>query len=120
VDQLREEDKAFLHRLASPRRHTTFATLVLNEIRGHPWKPGGVPQTDPRLILCLVHDELSRDGRDTEKAQWCQAITTYWDEAQRYVRWLLAWEQRSKREKDAYRRQQYLAYQRSLAPGTPM
>jgi hypothetical protein len=108
-----EEDKAFLARLAPAKRRTTFAKYVFDYIRG--WTPAGEKLTDARLILCYVHDALSRYAEGTDEQQWSRAITTHWDEAQRYLRWCLAWEQRTKAEKDAYRRQQYQAYKRAMA-----
>ena len=110
-----EEDQAFLQRLQTPKRHCTFAAMIIREIRGHHWNNGAAPQTDVRLILCLVHDQLARYGPESDEAQWCQAITAHWAEAQRYVHWLLAWEQRLKPEKAAYRRQRYQAYKRAMA-----
>jgi hypothetical protein len=77
MDPLHEEDQAFLQRLQAPRRHTTFTALLLREIRGHPWRRGGVPQTDPRAILGTVTLALGRYAQGTDEAQWGEAITTY-------------------------------------------
>jgi hypothetical protein len=100
-----EEDKAFLQRLVSPRRHTIFAAKIIREIRGHPWKPGARPESDLKKILGAVNLALANYDMGTDEAQWFLAIYEHQEEALRYVRWCLAWEQRSKPEKDAYRRQ---------------
>lgn len=110
-----DEDKAFLQRLQTPKRHCTFAGLIIREIRGHPWKPDAIPETDPHKILGAVNVALAQHDIGSDEAQWFLAIYEHQAEALRYVHWLLAWEQRTKAEKDAYRRQQYQAYKRAMA-----
>ena len=120
-----EADQAFLARLEPARRHSTFASYIYAEIRGIKWRPKqyrGLKSTNPGYILQEVSARLqSYIGRaswdTTDYRQWLQAPTDYPDEALRYIKWCLVWEQRSKIEKRGYRWRQYQAYQRDKGAG---
>jgi hypothetical protein len=119
-----EEDQAFLQRLDDPRRHSTFAGYIYDEIRGHKWRPeqyAGLKSTNPAYIAQEVTARLRwaiakwQPGWPTHHTQWLEAVEAYPDEFLRYIRWCLAWEQRSKREKQGYRWNAYQKF-RSWAP----
>jgi hypothetical protein len=103
-----EEDKAFLDRLDDPRRHGIFSSYIYDEIRGHKWRPEqykGLKSTNPAYIAQEVTARLRWIVATWQPhdAQWLEAVETYPDEFLRYIHWCLAWEQRSKREKQQYR-----------------
>jgi hypothetical protein len=118
-----DADQAFLRRLDEPRKHPTFAGYVYDEIRGRKWRPeqyAGLKSTNPAYIAQEVTARLrwyvSRFDAYPHYQQWLDAVEAYPDEFLRYIAWCLAWEQRTKAEKSAYRWQQYHRWKTNVTP----